>query len=323
MIHSHKMHWSTRLIIGVLFSLLLLLLFLLFTREGHLPWVEEFFQEKLSGTPTPTLEIEIVPTSTAPAFAPGTPLVTAIGMTSIHSSPSEESEVLAILEPGRQARILGMNANETWWAIEVPYLTSGSGWVIGERVLAENTLQVRVVSEKDLGPAESEATGIAKAVVNVNIRSGPGMNFQKVGTLELDQEASILGVDPDNFWFLVEIPGSSGNQGWISVDYVVTRNADNLPVVYYQPDNASLDIPTPGPDEPSLAALAVVNIRTGPDTTYEIVGKLQVGQRAAVIGISKDGRWYAIKYTPGASGRAWVAAEYVEVKNVENVAVLP
>ncbi|HSQ27005.1 MAG TPA: SH3 domain-containing protein [Anaerolineales bacterium] len=323
MIQSPKVHWSTKVILGFLFILILLLGALWFSRENRIAWIENLFQAGLSQTETATPAADLTPSPAAQMFPDGTPIVTAIGMTSIYSGPGEDYEVIALLEPGQQAQVEGMNEDETWWAIEVPYLTSGRGWVFGERVLAENTLAVRVISNVDGSGDGNAGTSTGRAVANVNIRSGPGLNYQKVGTLEIDQETDIVGVDPEGFWYLVEIPGISDDQGWVSVDYVVAQNADDLPIVQYQPPNANLDVPEPGQDKPSLTALAVVNIRSGPDTIYEILGKLEVGQRAEVVGVSADGRWYAIKFTATDTGRAWVAADFVEALDVDNLPVLP
>jgi uncharacterized protein YraI len=214
-----------------------------------------------------------------------------------------------------------MSEDEAWWAINVPYLTGGRGWVASARVLAENTLAVRVISDNELSGDGEAVKG--KALANVNIRSGPGLNFQKVGTLEINQETEILGIDPDEFWYYIEIPGIFDDQGWVSVDYISAQNVDSLPTLRYQPANANPDVPTPAADQPTLIAVAVVNIRSGPDIIFEILGKLEVGQHAALLGVSADGRWYAIQYKPTDTGRAWVAAEFVEVEKDENLPVLP
>ena len=296
---------------------------MIISKEDLFPFLRLWIQGDPGASTTMLPTLEIAPTAAAPAFPVGTPLATAIGMTQIYTGPGEDYDKLALLEPGEQAVIIGVNEDESWWAIRLPYLESGRGWVMAERVLAENTLDVRVVSgEETLGVGE-QPTGTARALANINIRSGPGLEYPKVGGLEVDQEVKILGVDADGFWFLIEAPGTSQNQGWISVDYVVAQNADAVPVVAYQPVNANTDVPTPAPDDPALTATAVVNIRSGPDTNYQILGKLQLGQRAEVVGVHADGRWYAIKYTPGENGRAWVAADYVLTEQVEGAPVLP
>lgn len=323
MIQSPKMHWSTKVILGLFLLLAILLSILWFGKQNQIPWINQFFENQLLKAETPTPTISLKPSPTKQAFPAGTPIVTAIGMTSIYSGPAETFEVIALLEPGQQARVEGISEDSAWWAIDIPYLVSGRGWVQSELVLAENTLNAREISADEQLAGEEANTIKGKALTNVNIRSGPGMNFQKMDTLEIDQEATILGKDPEGFWYLIEIPGVREEQGWVSVDYVAAQNTDTLPVVRYQPPNANPDVPPPEADEPALMSLAVVNIRSGPDIIYETLGKLEVGQQAVVLGVSADGRWYAIEYVPADSGRAWVAADFVEVNADEEIPVLP
>ncbi len=321
MIESPKIHWSTKVIMGLFFLLSLLLGLLWFSREYHSSWIHQLVQSRKAGeTLTPTASVTLSPTATE--FPEGTPWVQAIDITPVRSGPGDEFEEIAMLTPGQQARVIGMSADEAWWAINLPYLASGRGWILKDSVQAKNTLSVEVISGGELTEAEGGKTTKGKAQVNVNVRSGPGMNFQKVGALEAEDEALIIGVDSAKDWYLIEIPGVRKEEGWVSVDYISAQNTDGLPVVRYQPPNANRDVPTPAPGKPALMAQAVVNIRSGPDTIFQVLGKLEIGQQAEVVGTSADNRWYAIKYTPADSGRAWVAADFVEIENGDDLPVL-
>lgn len=316
-----KTSWLTKTILGVLGLLLLILLALVLASRGVIPGAQQMVQKLLAPQSTPTPGIQILPSPTPQLFPPGTPLIIAIGMTQVYSGPGEDQDKVAILEPGRKARIIGMNEEESWWAVEMPYLQGGRGWVMAERVQAENTLAVKVVSAEG-SPVQEAQVFSGKALTNINVRSGPGLNYQKVGVVEMEQEVQLLGVDPQGFWYQIQAADGPDGKGWIAVDYIQTSDSDELPVVGFQPANANKDIPTPPSGEPSLTALAVINIRAGPDTNFEILGKLQQGQSAEILGISPDGRWYAIRYTPASSGRAWVSADFVETNNADNVQVL-
>ena len=73
----------------------------------------------------------------------------------------------------------------------------------------------------------------------------------------------------------------------------------------------------------SLTAKTKINIRGGPSTEYEVLGLLELGQKAEVIGVSSDRQWWAIRIPGRESVQGWVAASLVETENVENVPVLP
>ncbi len=56
-----------------------------------------------------------------------------------------------------------------------------------------------------------------------------------------------------------------------------------------------------------------VNIRSGPSVLYESVGVLVTGQTAEALGRSTGGDWIQIRYSPVASGVAWVYAPIVRL----------
>jgi heat shock protein HslJ len=65
-----------------------------------------------------------------------------------------------------------------------------------------------------------------------------------------------------------------------------------------------------------------VFIRSGPGTDYPTIGTVAFDETVDIVGKSEDGQWWAIALpgSPGAQG--WIAAEYVEASNVENVPVV-
>lgn len=56
-----------------------------------------------------------------------------------------------------------------------------------------------------------------------------------------------------------------------------------------------------------------VNLRAGPNPTYDKVGVLLVGQKAPVKGRSPGGEWYLVEYPGAPGGTAWVYAYLVNV----------
>ena len=48
----------------------------------------------------------------------------------------------------------------------------------------------------------------------MNVRTGPGLTYDIVTTVPAGTQATIVGIDPDNEWYQVEIDGVAG-QVWI------------------------------------------------------------------------------------------------------------
>jgi uncharacterized protein YraI len=55
-----------------------------------------------------------------------------------------------------------------------------------------------------------------------------------------------------------------------------------------------------------------VNLRSGPGTTYEIVGKILKGEGATTTGKNPDGTWWQIEFAGAPGGAAWVFGELVQ-----------
>lgn len=85
----------------------------------------------------------------------------------------------------------------------------------------------------------------------VNVRSGPGTNYDLVGVLISGQTAPAVGRSPGGEWIQIVYPGVPGNVAWVYAPLVRLQGQGPLPVV--EPP------PTPTPQvtatiDPTLAA---------------------------------------------------------------------
>ena len=75
-------------------------------------------------------------------------------------------------------------------------------------------------------------------------------------------------------------------------------------------------VPTATMGGPHVYVPERVNVRTGPDTTYEKIGVLIGGQTAPAVGRTALGEWIAILYPGAQEERAWVYAPLVAIRDV-------
>ena len=80
-----------------------------------------------------------------------------------------------------------------------------------------------------------------------------------------------------------------------------TPPATNAPPVPPQPLTA-----TPDGALYALPLYNPINLRSGPGTSYAIVGYAQTGDRLLVLGRSPDHDWIKVAYAPAPQGVAWV-----------------
>lgn len=107
---------------------------------------------------------------------------------------------------------------------------------------------------------------------------------------------------------------------FIQVIALVQPTATPLPAPTAAPPTATPESvaaePTavPTPEAPKIVNVEndKVNVRSGPGTGYDIVGKLPKDQSAVVKGKNEDGTWWQIEFTGGGKDGAWVIGELVK-----------
>lgn len=96
-------------------------------------------------------------------------------------------------------------------------------------------------------PVPGGPTAIVTAPDGVNIRSGPGTEYDIIGIMPQNTQAPIVGRSADGQWWVLNIPAAPNSQGWVSASYVRAENADNAPVILPPGAPAPTATPTPVP----------------------------------------------------------------------------
>lgn len=119
-------------------------------------------------------------------------------------------------------------------------------------------------------PAPTTPTGRVIGTQVLNIRSGPGTNYPVIGQASNGDEGEIVGRSENNDWWAISIPSLPGGIGWVSADFVLATNVDNVPVIAAPtPPPTPTPIPiTPSPTPmPQATATPVAQISFGADRT--------------------------------------------------------
>lgn len=295
-------------------------------RDG---WVSAFTVDGQNIAEAPIVSTGI---SAASDYIPDetTPAVTANADIEIFNGPGSEYGKIGVLLAGQSAEVLGYSSDNIYWVIKVPYIESGRGWVNSDLVTPRNTFEVQEVDSSGISTIDGEGgenIPSVQAITNVNIRSGPDLDYGKIGLLGAGEEAEVVGVSVDRLWWALAVPYAKIGEAWVSVDYVIPQNIFDVPVLEPVPQGVNQGveaaITAPAPGEPSVTASVVVNIRSGPGTTYEIIGQMQQGQSAKALYISSDGEWWGIEMVGAPNGVAWVTAGFVQANNSEGLPVYP
>ncbi|MDE0079806.1 MAG: SH3 domain-containing protein [Caldilineaceae bacterium] len=148
----------------------------------------------------------------------------------------------------------------------------------------------------------------------MNVRSGPGLTYDIVTTVPAGTQGTIVGIDPDNDWYQVEIEGIEG-QVWVYQD--LTTLVGSLVGVkqYTALEIAQLTTGTPSTDGSVPLAITIpelMNVRTGPGLIYDIVTTVPAGTQGYIYGIDPDNDWFQIELE-GFDTRVWVYQDLTTV----------
>ncbi len=104
------------------------------------------------------------------------------------------------------------------------------------------------------GPAATDQVSsgaMVTASVGLNVRSGPGIDYEAVGGLRAGESAQIAGKNADGSWWQIVYPAGSGGRAWVSANakYSTAVRTEGVPVVETPPLPATA-FPTSTPTSP-------------------------------------------------------------------------
>lgn len=222
------------------------------------------------------------------------------GMVTVHHSPyiypEPNSSLTAIgqLSPGMTVKQLSEQSG--WIKIDIDGVI---GWIFKTEKAPPPLTVTPQTPSQTTPPATSPSAnenGIGKATVTssmVNLRSQPTTDSELISTLT--QGASLTLLEQQGDWYRVKT--SEGNEGWVAGWLINVEQA----VI---PAEAFVTILNPD-----------TNVRSGPGTTYDIVGRVQAGERYAIV--KKEDDWFRIKLKNGSTG--YIAGWLVSADGTENV----
>lgn len=155
---------------------------------------------------------------------------------------------------------------------------------------------------------------------NINVRSGPGANFDSLGLIAPTTTVWVIGKDSSGTWYLIQYEQAPQQVGWVTSQYVaVTGNLARLPILDIPPyvaataTSAVTPIPTPAGAITGQTSQQV-NVRGGPGTVYDVLGQVPAGQAVVITGRNETSTWLQILFAESPNQRGWVAALYLRVE---------
>jgi len=212
---------------------------LIFLYTGCSPRLRE--GENPISTPTPpvitlTLPATLPPVPTDTVTPPPAPTIIPVeGTTStqinVRAEPSTASTILGIIPANAKVEITGKDPGESWWEINYPSGrgVNGKGWVTAQYVITTSGAEVPIIGGNKEDP---EHGNVAIVQQQINVRSGPGTDFNALGTLNPQDVVGLLGKDANGIWLQIDFPAAGPEgKGWINAAFVQAQGVENLPII--------------------------------------------------------------------------------------------
>lgn len=107
-------------------------------------------------------------------------------------------------------------------------------------------------------------------LTDLNVRIGPGTEYDLIGLLPSGTSAEVVGQSENRQWWQIKFQPAAGGFGWVSADpaFSATSNVENIPVVTAPPTptGTPTDTPSPTPTDTPVPPTATATQTVAPPT---------------------------------------------------------
>ncbi|MCY4081285.1 MAG: putative Ig domain-containing protein [Caldilineaceae bacterium] len=236
--------------------------------------------------------------------------VTIPAILNVRRGPGTEYEILTTVVKGTRAEIVGIDPQDEWLLVELDSLVEPA-WIYRELTTVVGSIAgVRRIGSGQASqpntPTNVDRPFAVTFPALANVRVGPALTYAILKAVPQGTRASVLGLSPDENWYLVEIEGLS-QLGWIREDLTVLVGNSNSVKRITAAEIAMLPV--------AIVDTPILNVRSGPGTGFGIVTTISQGTWAQIIGVNPGADWFQVELY-GVTGQTWL------YRNLTNLAGL-
>ena len=206
----------------------------------------------------------------------------------LREGPAESFSAVGVLAQDDLLEKLGQNEDGSWFKVRRE--DGLLGWLATSYLVAQESPPVII-------PTDPWAKVLPAAL---NVRAADSANADVVGTLTQGQVVRVLEYNANQSWVkILDEDSEDGVEGWSDTQYFTFHAEKPEP-----PQD-------PPVDEPKwfLVNVYALNVRKGPSTQYEVVGKVVQDDVVEQLEVDDTNKWFKINTPDGDEG--WVYASYL------------
>lgn len=203
----------------------------------------------VTATLPPTTAPQPTQTSLPPTAVPTLPPIegTTSTQVNVRAETNTASESMGVIPPFTSVQIVGREETGTWFQILYAGSPTGTGWVRAEFLQVQSPAEIQV---RDV--AAGFGSGVNGLVISgINVRSGPGTEFESLGVLTPKDVVLVVGRDESGTWLQFLFSTSPDGTGWGALEFMQVNDLDALPVITVagedEDDAAAVDVPQENP----------------------------------------------------------------------------
>ncbi len=208
--------------------------------------------------------------------------------TNVRSGPDTRFEIVKQLSAGDRVQVDGRDADSRWLHI----LLSGGegGWLPVFALVIDGSVADVPVIEEDKGTPSPSASVSVISYGRVNVRSGPGIEYDIVGQLDVNDQAEALArSNADNDWLMIRL---GATEGWVAY-FTVNVQGDPHALPLLVPDSSGTSLIPPSR---LLRARFNVRLHEQPELGSSVIVIVPFDSQVTAIGRSAKGDWLFVGY---------------------------
>lgn len=152
-----------------------------------------------------------------------------------------------------------------------------------------------------------------RTTTQVNVRADTSSASESLGVIPAFTAVRVTGVDVSGNWYQIAYPDSTAKTGWVRAEFVQVDASAVIMVIRPEAGEGS---------GVSGVIIERINVRSGAGRTFEALGILNPGDAVITTGRDAGGGWIQIEFASAPDGIGWVAAEFIEVEDIELLPVI-
>jgi uncharacterized protein YraI len=231
--------------------------------------------------------------------------------TNVRSGPDTRFAIVGQLSADDEVEIDGRDEESRWLHI---VLTDGTeGWLpVFALIINGDLTDIPVVGDDTSTPEASSSVSVI-SYGRANVRSGPGIAYDIVAQLDVDdQAAAIARSSGENDWLLIRF---GDTEGWVAY-FTVNVQGDTRMLPVLVPDSSGESLIPPSR---LLRARFNVRLHETPNLGSNVVAIVPFDSEVTPIGRSADGNWVFVGYKDQSG---WSVTQLLNITN-EEIASLP